>query len=202
VRIIFPELNISGRMTGRAKGNQIIKLISFPIIIKQMERFFMVDWQIIIITSKTAMLAGVIVPYPCCLSLLIPVFASVIRIAAKPRRVIFPRPIWGFTPFAKTSTTAKIMFTNSGRLFFKFNAAGKAFNNNSFSSFPDVVDFLPFTVTGKTTKMLVRLIGHIWFSFVRFTALLAGQCNWHITASYKFIIPQKWSVVYGSHFAA
>lgn len=121
IGVMFAIFPFGFLMADSTKRNKIIQLISLTIVGEGLKRFDMMNFKPPI---STAMHTTVFIPFQCPFALPNPVGASIIIMAATPRRAIFTRPIIRIAlPFVMTSFIAKIMIANSAWRSVQFLAA-------------------------------------------------------------------------------
>lgn len=170
-----PEVVFGNAVTCMAERNQIVELVRFTVVIKQAKRRDVMHWMAH--RYATTMLACIPVPLACCLTLPIPVTTSVVFMPTKPSRVVWASPVIRCTPHREALATTKVVFAYGTRLLLYIFATGNAWYYHALSTYAKSMCFLPFAITGKAAKMLLRFGSHIGLGVVGFTALLTGQFN-------------------------
>lgn len=170
LRMGDPEFLLRNTVASLAEGDQVLQFVCLPVIIKETKRADVMDGMSR--CNYSAMLARIKISIARCLSLLIPVWATIAIVSTKPSGIVFTGPRVGLTPFGKAFSVAKVVFTYGAWLLFNGAAACVTNYDNTLPPGAKPVCFLPLAITGKPTEMPFRFVSHIGFSFVDFSALL------------------------------
>jgi hypothetical protein len=170
-----PKLLLGNAVMRWTESDQIIEIVRFSVVSKEAKRLDVVDGQAR--SNHAATLTGVVVSLARGSALPDPVASAAFRMAAKPRRAIWPCPVVRLTPYAKAFAITKVVFLDRARLLVNLFSARKALHRHALSTDANPVCLLPFAVTGLTAKMPFRLLGQVRFGVVGFSALLTGEFN-------------------------
>lgn len=171
-----PKLLLRYPMTGVAKRNQIIKMVSLTVVSKQAKRSNVMNREPS--ASHAAMLARVVVSFACRRSLPIPVRAAIVGMPAKPRRIIYAAVDAACrTVLVPAFTTAKITVKNLARCFLELRTTVSARYHYALSPAPYVVFGLPSGVTLKTAKRVLCQSDMIPSALDSFSTLSTSYCD-------------------------
>ena len=174
VGIFGQEFLFGFAVTERAKCNQVVEAVRFPVVSEQAKWLDVVDVQIG--RRVSAMLARILVALPGCTALRVPVGATIHDIAAKPSRIVLAG-IVSRAPLTQAFSIAKVVFAYCVGLLLDCLTAPVARNRYSFTSPTGVVFGLPFSITRHAAEVPFRYAFHVWLGLIGLLALLAYECN-------------------------
>lgn len=174
-RVVFPVLGVGFCVARRTKCDKVPNLVRFPIIGEQVERLDVM--HMMSFRNLTALLARITVSHPCRSALPFPVFSSICAMPTQPSGVVTASPFIACSPCAIARTTTSVDYPDGRGRTFKRLFANVATNCHLFVQVPDPMHLLPFTVTGKSAEMPLRLFHHVRLRLIRLFALFTSECN-------------------------